>query len=881
MSAPPGARACLTEDELLALATGALADDGAAETHLASCALCVALMAAAARATPLRAWDALVGATLGPYRLDAQLGAGGLGAVYRAWDPRLARAIAVKVLHDAGDDGRLVAEARAAAAIEHRAIVRIYDVGVTDGLAFVAMELVDGETVRSVLAGGALPPARVRELLATLIDGVAAAHARGVVHRDLKPENLILTRDGLRILDFGLARFVDGDAVDTTGPGGGTAGYMAPEQIRGGSVDARADLFAIGAIAYELATGRRAFPGPTAADRLTATLRDRPPVDGLGELAPIVLRCLAVEVDERFQTALDLAWALRTSVVRPAVAAPPRWSRRAIVLGGLSTLAAGIGGVVVGRRRITRPPPPPELRALTHRSGRVYAARFTHDGSRVVVCAAWDAEPLELSMLELSTGVAGTLDLTGAHLAALSARGELALTRGHRFVDHQSARGELVVRSLHGGEPRVVAADVQDAEFLPEPLTPASPAPGADPSPIRDGALAVVRPSPRGFRIELPIDTPLVDEPGWITHLRASPDGTHLAYLRHPGTNDDSGALVLLELATRTTRVLSDGWSSIAGLAWDPSGDRLWFTAARDGLAATIRRVDLRGRVVDVPGPTAARVRLHDVAADRRMLVNADVWRLRAMVGAADRSGSEISFVADLSADGHTVAIGDLDHLDHGAGTYLVPYHGGQRLRLGPGFPIAISPSGRLVAANFDRGKSPVVYATTDGSVRRLEAPGLITVGRWLDEESLIGLFDGQLWRIGFDRAPQVVAPTGGPLALDPARARCAFVDPGGALRVLDLATGAIRAIATGLTHVEVCGWLAAPDAIALRSTTIPIEIERVDPITGARAVHRVVEPPPLGLKAVDVFVLHADGERFAYSYGQELSQLYLLTPRA
>jgi hypothetical protein len=556
MSAPPGARACLTEDELLALATGALADDGAAETHLASCALCVALMAAAARATPLRAWDALVGATLGPYRLDAQLGAGGLGAVYRAWDPRLARAIAVKVLHDAGDDGRLVAEARAAAAIEHRAIVRIYDVGVTDGLAFVAMELVDGETVRSVLAGGALPPARVRELLATLIDGVAAAHARGVVHRDLKPENLILTRDGLRILDFGLARFVDGDAVDTTGPGGGTAGYMAPEQIRGGSVDARADLFAIGAIAYELATGRRAFPGPTAADRLTATLRDRPPVDGLGELAPIVLRCLAVEVDERFQTALDLAWALRTSVVRPAVAAPPRWSRRAIVLGGLSTLAAGIGGVVVGRRRITRPPPPPELRALTHRSGRVYAARFTHDGSRVVVCAAWDAEPLELSMLELSTGVAGTLDLTGAHLAALSARGELALTRGHRFVDHQSARGELVVRSLHGGEPRVVAADVQDAEFLPEPLTPASPAPGADPSPIRDGALAVVRPSPRGFRIELPIDTPLVDEPGWITHLRASPDGTHLAYLRHPGTNDDSGALVLLELATRTTRVV-------------------------------------------------------------------------------------------------------------------------------------------------------------------------------------------------------------------------------------------------------------------------------------------------------------------------------------
>ena len=261
-TAPAADADCLSEDAILGLATGALADDADAERHLAGCATCGALVAAAVRSAPPRAWDALVGTTLGPYRLDAQIGAGGMGAVYRAWDPRLGRALAVKVLHDplGSRDGRLIAEARAAAVIEHRAVVGIYDVGESAGLAYVAMELVEGESLRSALGGGALGLARTRALVTTLVDGVAAAHARGVVHRDLKPENLILTRDGLRILDFGLARVTDATTVDVTGPAAaaGTAGYMAPEQARGGAVDARVDLFAIGAIAFELATGRRA-----------------------------------------------------------------------------------------------------------------------------------------------------------------------------------------------------------------------------------------------------------------------------------------------------------------------------------------------------------------------------------------------------------------------------------------------------------------------------------------------------------------------------------------------------------------------------------------------------------------------------------------------
>ncbi len=884
LPADADADACLSEDVILGLAHGALADDPVAERHLAACASCSALVAAAVRAAP-RAWDALVGTTLGPYRLDAQIGAGGMGAVYRAWDPRLGRTLAVKVLHEPGGprDRRLQAEARAAAVIEHRAVVGIYDVGEADGLAYVAMELVDGESLRSGLAAGALGEARARALITTLVDGVAAAHARGVVHRDLKPENLVLTRDGLRILDFGLARVSDAAVVDVTGPAAaaGTPGYMAPEQVRGGATDARADLFAIGAIAFELVTGRRAFGGATVADRLAATMRDAPPVDELGALAPVIARCLHKDPEERFQTAIDLAWALRTVTSAPSVAAAPAgWSRRGVLVGGLAAAAAGALGVIVGRRRPSaRPPLLPSMRPLTHRSGRVSAARFTHDGSRAVICAAWDAEPLDLAVIELSTGEITSLELPGAHLAALSTRGELALTVAHRFVDHQSARGELRVRSLSGGVPRALADDIQEAEFLPESFAPPRPRSPAGPPPT-GGALAVVRPHGRGFRIELPLDTPLVEERGWITHLRASPDGARLAYLRHPGVDDDAGALVVIDLAAPQPRTLTEGWASIAGLAWDPDGARLWFTASRDDLASTLHQVTLDGRVTDLPSPTASRLRLHDVAPDGRLLINSDAWRLRAIVGEADRSASEVSYVADLSADGAMVAIGDLDHLDSGAGTYLVPYDGGRRLRLGPGFPVAISPSGRQVAANFDRADRLIVYATGSGEAPRLPTPGLVLLGQWLDETALVGLHDGRLWRLAFGRDPTPLTPTGGPMALDPARRRCAYVDADHQLQVLDLGSGEARPVAAGFARTEVCGWLRTPDAIVVRSTTTPIVLERVDPGTGARTPHRTIQPPRLGLKAVDRFVLHADGERFAYSYGQELSQLFLMTLR-
>lgn len=862
---PQPTTACLTEDELLSLGRGgSLSDAPALEAHLADCATCSALLAtvvssgealrsnASHEHVPVAPWNALAGKRLGPYRLDAQIGAGGMGAVYRAWDTRLDRAIAIKVLHATSDAPRLAAEARAAATIDHPAIVAVHDVGVSDdGIAYVAMELVEGEALRSVVERGPVPLERARELAAELADGLAAAHARGVVHRDLKPENLVVARGRIRILDFGLAKLVDGRALDETEPRAihGTAGYMAPEQARGEPTDARADLFSVGAIIYELVTGKRAFPGATHAERLTAILRDTPPLDALGPLAPIIGRCLAKEPGERFHSAADLAWVLRTP--GPA-AAPARISRRGILVGAGAALVASAGGFWLGRRRTAAPSSHPAFQQLTYRTGRVYTARFTRDGGRMIYGAAWDGEPLRGYLADLRGGSSTALEVAGDVLA-LSSLGELAVARGKRFTDHQSATGTLAVVPLGGGAPRTLADDVQDADYAP------------------DGRLAIIRRGGAGFRLELPLGTVIVETAGWITHARVSPDGRHVAYVQHPHSNDDTGDLMVADVTSRQTRKLVGGFESIAGLAWD--GDTIWFTAARGSAHNEVHTITLDGPLRSIAQATG-RLRLHDVAAGRRALVTLDVWRLRMLAGDRERSLSDISFVNDISADGTTLVVGELGNPEAARGAYLVPIDGGERLRLGDGFPLAISPSGQRIAANV--GDQLVVYSTASGERPAIVTPGLVGACRWIDEASLVAVAGGRLWRLALGAAPVRLADRArGPLAIDPGRQRCAFVVDG-ALHVVELASGTLRALRGDSARSVVCGWLADPDAIVLGTPTTPIELTRVDPATGAISPHQVIEPPPVGLKAVDSVVVH--DRRIAYSYGQELSQLFLLT---
>ena len=292
------------------------------------------------------------GIRLGTYEIVGPLGAGGMGEVYRAKDLRLGREVALKVLpvEVASSPDRLARferEARTAAGLNHPNIVTLFSIEEEDGIRFLTMELIDGRTLSDLVAPGGLPLSRILELSIPLTDALAAAHERGVVHRDLKPGNVMVTRDGrVKVLDFGLAKSACGEALPpaasqavtaespVSGQGLvlGTVPYMAPEQLRGEAVDARADLFALGVIVYELAAGHRPFAGQTCADVTSAILRDAPGLLGAvrpdlpGGLERIVCRCLEKDPRARTQTALEVSndlRALRRTLERGPLLEPP------------------------------------------------------------------------------------------------------------------------------------------------------------------------------------------------------------------------------------------------------------------------------------------------------------------------------------------------------------------------------------------------------------------------------------------------------------------------------------------------------------------------------------------------------------------------------
>jgi TolB-like protein/Flp pilus assembly protein TadD len=317
--------------------------------------------------------DLAPGSRLGPYEIAAPLGAGGMGEVYRARDERLGRDVAVKVLPAAvaGDPDRLARferEARALAHLSHPVILSIFDFGKEGGTAYAVTELLEGETLRERLGHERLSWRRAAEIAAELAEGLASAHGAGIVHRDLKPENIFLTRDGrAKILDFGLARVgtprpdPGGAATlslgtDGTTPGAvlGTVGYMAPEQVRGEPADARSDIFSLGCVFFEMLTGRRAFKRDTAAETMTAILKDPAPevalssTDISSELDRVVGRCLEKSPAERFQSASDLAFSLREMAKpaagpgRPGARAKRRPRVAAVLLAALVLTAAAV-----------------------------------------------------------------------------------------------------------------------------------------------------------------------------------------------------------------------------------------------------------------------------------------------------------------------------------------------------------------------------------------------------------------------------------------------------------------------------------------------------------------------------------------------------------
>ncbi len=307
------------------------------------------------------------GSKLGPYEIVSSLGAGAMGEVYRARDPRLERDVAIKIIApgsvtDASRLRRFQEEARAAGQLNHPNILSVYDVGAHDAAPYIVAELLEGETLRSRLARGGVGIDKAVDWTCQIVAGLAAAHDKGIVHRDLKPENLFVTTDGrIKILDFGLAKLTrPGEDVASashwerateTIPGTvlGTNGYMSPEQVRGQPADPRSDLFTVGAILWEMLTGRPAFIRATPAETMAAILREdvEVPAEVPQEMRHLIRHCIEKDPNRRFQTARDLGFGLASQLV----SVPSRARRRPVWL--LPVLAAGGGraaGVVLDER---------------------------------------------------------------------------------------------------------------------------------------------------------------------------------------------------------------------------------------------------------------------------------------------------------------------------------------------------------------------------------------------------------------------------------------------------------------------------------------------------------------------------------------------------
>ena len=390
------------------------------------------------------------GARLGPYEIAGSLGAGGMGEVFRAKDTRLHRDVAVKVLpvsfaSDPERQRRFEQEARAVAALDHPNVLVVHDVGAHDSRPYIVTELLDGESLRDRLRAGRLPSRKAVEIAIQIARGLSAAHEKGIVHRDLKPENVFLTRDGrAKVLDFGLAR-VDTLSLDsegetqaapkqTTSPGVllGTVAYMSPEQARGWPADARSDVFALGAVLYEMLAGKHPFAGATLVDTLSAILReDPPPIETASGAFPstvdrVVRRCLEKEPSERFQTARDVGFALEaltqatdsttsgtTAWSAPAEAPSRRRATTRSLLRAGALVALSVAATVATRGMLASPPAPRIVgyRPLTGGSTGAISA-FATDGERVYFTVLRGHETRQVA---LTGGASAPLQMPSAY----------------------------------------------------------------------------------------------------------------------------------------------------------------------------------------------------------------------------------------------------------------------------------------------------------------------------------------------------------------------------------------------------------------------------------------------------------------------------------
>ena len=815
-----------------------------------------------------------------------------MGEVYRARDSRLQRDVAVKVLPRAlaQDQDRLrrfEREARAAGQLNHPNIMAVHDIGSTEpnggGLPYIVCELLEGVTLRNKLAAGPIPPRKAIQYATQVARGLAAAHAKGIAHRDLKPENLmILAGDHVKILDFGLAKLLRPDADaggtdDDTGPVArsltmtgeilGTPSYMSPEQVRDQPSDHRTDIFALGAILYEMLTGRRAFDGPSHADRMTAILQSEPaPLpaeteDAAPGIGAIIAHCVEKPPTDRFDSAGDLAFALSLVIGRSA-ARPSS-----------ATTAADAGHTHVSALTVPRDLP---NRRVTLREGAVHGARFTPDGKAVCYGAAWEGHRVELYWTYPGNPESRALGGPRTDLLSIAHTGEMAvsvrrLSRGGFFYT-----GMLARMPIGGGAPREILDGVWEADFHP------------------DGRrLAIAREEGGMARIEFPAGTVLYQTPGAVSSIRFSRDGSRIAFLDHVARGNDAGCATVVDMDGNVRR-LSAVYSSTRGVAWSPDGREVVFAASNEGSRA-IFAVDPEGVTRIVLG-IPSNITLKDISRQGDTLLVIENERMRThFIGPTEGDARDLTWldwtlVRGITADGSRILF---DETGLGGGTlgsvYIRGTDGSPAIRLGDGSAFSLSPDGAWALASvglarstlelvpcgageprtiptgdldidhvswFPDGRTLCCLASEPGRARRLYKIDLASGKREPFSEEGITYYDS------------LVSPDGRfALAHNPDRRLTIYPVDGSASRPLE---GAIE-------YERPVGWSAKGDAIYVFSRgELPVKMWRIDLATGARMLFREISPlDATGVEGIATARMTPDGRALAYCYYQRMSRMY------
>jgi eukaryotic-like serine/threonine-protein kinase len=857
-----------------------------------------------------------VGSWCGAYEIVGPLGTGGMGEVYRARDPKLGRQVAIKVLGvealaNPGAVRRFQHEARAASSLNHPGIVTIHDVGELDGQFFIVMELVEGTTLRQLLARGRPPARKTLQIATQLADALAKAHEAGIVHCDLKPENVMLTGDGhVKVVDFGLAMLTDpvpaaagadrasGDRT-TDRMVFGTVGYMSPEQASGVPADFRADQFAFGAILYEMATGSRAFHKETAAETLSMIIRDEPGrALELNPSLPVPLvwtieRCLAKESADRYASTRDLARDLQTlrehttdgSAVEIRGLAT-RIRRPRLIAAAVIALAAALGAAGAALyfairnrpRSVSEVAAPPNFQQLTFRRGLIQNARFSPDGQTIIYAAAWEGAPIRLFETRPSGPESKPIGPPSTGLASISSTNQLALILNCE-LDWASCVGTLATMPLAGDAPRPVLDDVVSADWTPD-----------------GGQLAAIQITAGEYQLQFPIGQTLHRSQGKLDWLAFSPRGDRMAFIEYPLISDEVGVLKTVDLNGHVTTI-SAGWRTVRGIDWAASADEIWVTASEAGRRSSLYGVSLAGTkrlLFHAP----ADVMLMDLFKDHHALMATTEPRTR-MIWSMGRDERDLSWLdwstaADLSADGQTILF-----YEWGEGVAAIPNvyvrraDGSEPVRLGQGKALALSPDGRW-ALTLQEGPPPrlVAMPTGTGTVKPLPGEGLTDFywARWFRDGGRILIVASDASAIPRSYIQHIetgkLDPIGEPGMLavlpSPSGRSVLIADPLGAYLLWPLDGGrpvTLKGITTADRPVQ---W--SPDGKFLylrRADGLTLSIDRYNLGTGERQHwKKLVARDPAGIIGIasgrGELAMTPDGRGYVFTYWKVIRNLFL-----